>query len=200
MKRDALWHNQKGFTLIELVVTIAVLMIVGISIVVFLTSSFKQYRYSDEEIDLQMESQTTANRLENEIQSTNYAITLDSPSVLNLYSYDESNELIRHQFYLDLDKHRLMYCEYSIVSGAWVQQDTAEVYASYISDITFEVCDENQTAIDMTQDVINIQPSSVKYHIQYAEGEKTYSVNSVISFRNEMKAFKTPALVLDSHN
>lgn len=88
--------NNKGFTLIELIVSIAICVLVAAAIGVLLTGSLGNFDYNQTTIGLQIESQQYAQRIGNAIQTTGYAVytcpATDSaghaiPDVDNLYLY-----------------------------------------------------------------------------------------------------------------
>lgn len=63
--------GNKGFTLIELIISMAVATVVIGSLAFFMWSSTLNYRFSKEEINLQMEAQTIVNQLEHLILEAN---------------------------------------------------------------------------------------------------------------------------------
>lgn len=74
--------NQKGFTLVELVVVMAILSIIGIAIYGFFHTSSTAYNKTGAEVDLQYEAQLTLNQLDNMI--------IDSTKQLDYYYHTVS--------------------------------------------------------------------------------------------------------------
>ena len=73
--------NEKGFSLVELVVSMAILMIVGVAMLGFMAYCINQYTRSSEETTLQMETQTTQSQVQELILQTNVGIAINSVKV-----------------------------------------------------------------------------------------------------------------------
>ena len=87
--------NNKGFTLIELVVSIAIMVIVFGAIGILLSGSLNNFDYNQTTIGLQIDSQQYAQRIGNAIQTTGYAIyterRTDDVDDLYLYALDRNS-------------------------------------------------------------------------------------------------------------
>ena len=70
----SLKHNNSGLTLVELVVTIAILAVASTAIMGFLTVSTRQYGKGNNEVSLQYEAQLASNQLMNLILDTKKGI------------------------------------------------------------------------------------------------------------------------------
>lgn len=67
-------ENNKGFSLIELIISISIMVIVGSVVVGFLSVSSKSYRRISNEVDLQYESQLAVNQMKDLIMDANKGI------------------------------------------------------------------------------------------------------------------------------
>lgn len=65
LKRMKKSNNRKnsGFTLVELVIVMAIMEILGLAVVGFIGTSTKQYKYASKDVDLQYEAQLTMNQI-----------------------------------------------------------------------------------------------------------------------------------------
>ena len=67
MEESGMKKNNKGFSLVELIVVIAILAFVGGAIIAFMLTSFRSYQRVNVDSTLANEVQLTMNRLENMI-------------------------------------------------------------------------------------------------------------------------------------
>lgn len=80
-------REEDGFTLVELIISMAIFSIVSIMIMMFLQTGSKSYQRAKNELDLQMESQMLINQIRDMAYSANYAEYDGSGSthILTLY-------------------------------------------------------------------------------------------------------------------
>lgn len=77
--------DERGFTLVELVISMGMFSIVLIAIMIFMTSGARSYQYTKTELDLQQESQMLINQIRDMIYTSNYAEYDDTKHALTLY-------------------------------------------------------------------------------------------------------------------
>jgi prepilin-type N-terminal cleavage/methylation domain-containing protein len=88
MKRD-----NRGFSLVEMIVVMAILSFVGVGVTAFLSTSTKSFSSVSQNVDVQEEAQTSVNQIVTMIQNAEMGITgTDRSSDGNLYIYNGSDE------------------------------------------------------------------------------------------------------------
>lgn len=78
-------QDERGFTLVELLIAMGMFSLVMIAILVFMTSGSKSYGYSSGELNMQMESQMMINQVRDMVYDSNYAEYQPSKQALILY-------------------------------------------------------------------------------------------------------------------
>lgn len=78
-------QDERGFTLVELVISMGMFSLVMIAILVFMTSGSKSYGYSNGELNMQMESQMLIGQVRDMVYDSNYAEYQPSKQALILY-------------------------------------------------------------------------------------------------------------------
>lgn len=80
-------REEDGFTLVELIISMAIFSIVAITIMMFLQTGANSYQRARNELDLQMESQMLINQIRDMAYSANYAEYKENATthVLTLY-------------------------------------------------------------------------------------------------------------------
>lgn len=81
--------NQEGFTLVELVISMAMFSVVMLAVIMFLTTGTRSYGNSRSELNLQMESQMLLNQIRDITYSSNYAKYDSTHKALILYDVDK---------------------------------------------------------------------------------------------------------------
>lgn len=77
--------DERGFTLVELVISMAMFSVVMIAIMIFMTTGTRSYGTAKNELNLQMESQMLLNQIRDLTYSANYATYDDANKALLLY-------------------------------------------------------------------------------------------------------------------
>jgi prepilin-type N-terminal cleavage/methylation domain-containing protein len=159
--------KNKGFTLLELIVSIAIMTLVMGSIAYFMTYSSRNYRNANEKINLQMESQTILNQL-NDLIIEAYNVKFTG-NVLTIYQKDA-----RYIIALQTDKNELTFEK--VLTGQTSIGDS-QVFGEYI--VNFSVTD---TGSDNSNNVIKIS-------FDLKQNQNTYAVHdSIIKLRNQIKS------------
>lgn len=78
-------QDERGFTLVELLIAMGMFSLVMVAILIFMTSGSKSYGYANGELNMQMESQMMINQVRDMVYDSNYAEYQPSKKVLILY-------------------------------------------------------------------------------------------------------------------
>ena len=160
--------RNKGFTLVELMVTIAISSIVIVSVAALMGNVSRNYKTANEKVSLQMEAQTILNQLNQMImESTNVVfsdIDGDSDDDLKIYNNDKGY-IITITF--DSVNHELLFAKE--VRGA-VNTPTNELFGQYVTN--FSVTGSGAT---------------IEIALALKQGDNTYSIENQVKIRNKTK-------------
>lgn len=161
--------NNKGLTLVELMIAMAIASIVIGSITYFMAASTKSYRKANDEITLQLEAQTILNQL-NELIIEAYNVKMnDSEKILSIYRSDMI-------YYIKEENNKLMLNKKSSNSSI-SEDDTWILFGEYIQDFSIvDTGDSNRNKSILISFDLNKNESY--YHIK----------DSMVTLRNRIKA------------
>lgn len=187
--------DEKGFSLIELIVSMAILVIVGIAIMGFFTYSVGQYTRGNEETTMQVETQTTQNQLQEMLLQTSAGVVTESMTLsdgnihpgrkLTLYTKDESDRSEYIQITFD-DKEKELYYQEFQLDGS--EKSEKQVFASNITDWKVTLYDDKEQEIDATAPGEVEMPVKAKVWLQVDVGSRSYSATQTVALRNEIYA------------
>ena len=201
----------KGFTLVELIVSIAIFAIVGAAIIAFFSMAMTQYKRNTNETNVQTESQMAWKRLENNILITTDGIWTPSNHQIDLYSYEKggTHEYLRTQIYYGSrinqdgesedsaasDKNAIYYQEqyYDTTKSKWIDIGEPQVFANLVTDFDVRLYDKGGE-IKLYDDDGNplsppgTRPTNVKVNISYEANERTYDSSNEVAIRNNIVA------------
>lgn len=103
--------NQKGVTLLELILAMAIGSIVLSAIALVILTSSNTYAYSEMDISLQSETQIIMNQITDMILSSNnvkFDTTSGSDPILKIYTTDGTTEFPRKEIRFDQGKNQLL--------------------------------------------------------------------------------------------
>ena len=190
--------KQKGFSLVELVVSMAILMVVGIAILGFFTYCVGQYNRSSDETVLQMETQTTQSKLQEILLKTEGGVAVEQngskTEVRSLFSREEDGTPVK--LALRHENDTLVYEEYQLdnswddtgeESNAWKLIDK-QLYASYVKNWEVQLYDQDGTEIEDTTQVDGPRVAKVEIILNMQANERTYNTFQTIALRNAVVA------------
>lgn len=217
-------QQNKGFTLVELIVSIAIFAIVAAAIIAFFRVAMGQYRTNSSEVNLQTESQLTWKRLESNILMANQGIYVPNDHQIDIYSYDESSQsgkYIKTSIYTkpNSDTNTIWYQSYrtdTLVDNDTSGGDTAmftentmdgeeQVFANLVTAFNIEVLDKNGNNCQVSGQ----KPAKVVAHIEYeasptaisSDAEKRkYVSDNTLAMRNAIVASNVPGEIYANIN
>ncbi len=183
--------NNKGFTLIELIITIGLLSLLSFAVLFMITAAANHFSRVQTNINLQMDSQIVMAQMQEQIANCNGGIVLDS-------STDNSLTRLRivNLLYVDLDR---VPDEHSVQSYSFLSNDN-EVRYDYQADALSAVINPDISTV-VTTDLLTRSVADISYDFEinlatnrveyvtidylFADGKVTYEVEQVIAMRNK---------------
>lgn len=190
MKLNKKKRNNKGFTLVELIVTMAVSAIVIGAIWQFVLVSTRSYENSKADAELQQEVQQTMNQVQNLLIDTNKAVA---------YYYDESEDdsgvykAIANDYDDPRDASKRLEVYNNSTKGELVW-DKAEKEILYreTDDVTGESAEWESAVLaegieSFAVDVSQVEEKQVlKVKVDFSRNNKTYTATRNIALRNDI--------------
>lgn len=176
--------NNRGVTLIELIVTMAITGIVLIIVTMIIAEGSRSYKYGQQEVNLQMQVQAVVNQFEDIIIEAYWMEEKEISSDVTVYFiyttqgdraviFDKSQQML---FYLDgIISTQINNLEILTYTKA------ANLMASNIKELSMEA---DSSTLLMNQ--------GIQMKITFENNGAEYSVEKIISFRNE--AAPTPTI------
>lgn len=173
-------QNNKGFSLVELIVAIAIFAIAGLALVAFMSTTSNSYTRSSKDISLQAEQQLAVNQVRD--------LILDSSN--GIYFDDASDTLkIFGQSTLDPGGAALYPLTVISLSGGQLKFGTGE-FAAIDEHTTIAAANQKLLAehidsfsVDLTKAETEGQ---VKFTIVFKIDDKTLTANETVSLRNKL--------------
>lgn len=178
-------RNNKGYSLVELLITIAIFGMVMIGIAMIMRTSSVSYLDGTREVAVQTEVQIVANQVEEllvDATGTMYSGTLDDSGSIDPYwKIDKGDK--SHCFRLDTSENKLLYQLRDINTGVNATPSSWSLMADYVTD--FEITGWEKR-------VDGVEPSSycdnkVTVKIQMDNDGYKYELSRDVFFRNAIE-------------
>jgi len=179
--------NQGGYSLVELIVAIAIMVIVGVAVTSFLITEINNYRNARAETSVQYEAQLTNNQIHDMLidvtAGLSYKTTGDTgsrESKLYFYDWDDSTGVQKNIVSIvtwkeaDQQLNYVSY-EYDGTDITGVEETNNQLMAEYVTDFEVTLPDENSNS------------RQVSYSLSFAKDGKTYSTQNTVTLRNDVR-------------
>jgi prepilin-type N-terminal cleavage/methylation domain-containing protein len=190
------WKDKRGYTLVELVISMAILAIVGGAITLLMQSGSRSYSNTKAELDLQMESQTLMAQLSTMIMESNCVYYDDANKALVLYqiktlkmpkatvsvsggskSKYEEIKVVKDQKLIKFRNGKLYLEEHDAMTavpptGSALSYKPEELFADYMNSFKAD-----------------IDGSKVTVSFEMKSGKKTYKIDETTKIRNGLVVY-----------
>lgn len=164
--------NNKGISLIELVIAVALLAFVSLGVVGLMSVGGRLFASSNRELSLQNDAQTALNQLNSFIIGAQRGITYGSVSGENklvIYNNDVAYNIVWNS----TDK-KLYFSEQAISGGALQPASDKEVLAEHVESFS----------VDTTK--VETDEHNVIIYMQLKDGDKSFHTQQTYSLRNDI--------------
>lgn len=184
--------NNKGFSLVELIIAIAILAVVSGIILTFMNTSSNIFRRSSADVDIQTEAQMVANSIsdlvidcERTVREEKVSLA-DVPGVTDARTYDKSNSFVvlndenKYYIFYDDKADKIFYLEsiYNTSTKAW---------SPYVGS-NAQLLAQNVTSFNYDLSELTTKKRLFSFNLDYTVGPKTFSGNYKVHMRNSIQS------------
>lgn len=174
-------RNNKGFSLIELVIAIAILAVAGVAIFGFVVNTSNSYSRTNKEVKLQYEQQLAVNQIRDMIVESDKGIYFDAASKsLALYgAVKKDNEGTKSY---PVTVIRFVQPEGKMYFGTKDFSAGSEITFADVS--TSKILSENVTEFNV--DLTNVKKDKVLFQVTFTVGDREQTVKETVALRNRL--------------
>ncbi len=200
--RDSM-RNNKGITLVEVLVTVAILSIVIVTASTFMTTSSRSFARESADSDVQSEAELAVNQIEDLIIDVNGGVSMtddtDKMELLLYHAEDDSSGVTvykKRTVTWDKTNGNIDCSEWNMVYDSSVDdyvEDGAAVYAGQLlaDNVTNFIVDLSDTVIKKGAaknggDLTIVRSVSIRVDCEDSTGRADYATSPIITLRNRM--------------
>ena len=183
--------NNKGFSLVELIIAIAILAVVSAIILTFMNTSSNIFRRTSADVDIQTEAQMVANSISDLVIDCERTVLEEKvslagvPGVSDARTYDKSNSFVvlndenKYYIFYDDKADKIFYLEsiYNKSSKAW---------SPYVGS-NAQLLAQNVTSFNYDLSELTTKKRLFLFNLDYTVGPKTFSGNYKVHMRNTIQ-------------
>lgn len=189
-------HNNKGFTLIEVLVALAVSSVVITIVIAFISQGSRFYKTQSNTINLQNELQETSNVITDTLQEATYLSIISDSKNLEVYtgSYDikEGKKLFTSDKgssrYILRDGTGIYVFDKADLNYVTEKDKPGYRYSDNIEAITISVSDKCKTKVGESE--VITQPVMLDVYIKVTHNDTSRFENKTITLRNKIGSLK----------
>lgn len=189
-------HNNKGFTLIEILVALAVSSVVITIVIAFISQGSRFYKTQSNTINLQNELQETSNVITDTLQEATYLSIISDSKNLEVYtgSYDikEGKKLFTSDKgssrYILRDGTGIYVFDKADLNYVTEKDKPGYRYSDNIEAITISVSDKCKTTVGESE--VITQPVMLDVYIKVTHNDTSRFENKTITLRNKIGSLK----------
>lgn len=165
--------DNKGFTLIELIISITISALIFIAVSSFLRQSIIYYRRSNEDVSLQMEAQIILNQLIDLIEEANH-VDFDANWELSVLKIQHSMDLLYEIIHNSSDNTINFVKAIRIADGS-ISRTSPQLFGQFVED--FQVVEDSYGNQSVVKISFTLRGKFTSYEVK----------DSVIQLRNQIK-------------
>lgn len=189
-------HNNKGFTLTEVLVALAVSSVVITIVIAFISQGSRFYKTQSNTINLQNELQETSNVITDTLQEATYLSIISDSKNLEVYtgSYDikEGKKLFTSDKgssrYILRDGTGIYVFDKADLNYVTEKDKPGYRYSDNIEAITISVSDKCKTTVGESE--VITQPVMLDVYIKVTHNDTSRFENKTITLRNKIGSLK----------
>lgn len=209
--------DNRGLTLVELLITIAILSIVTVTATSFMVTGSKSFTKANADSDLQQEAELAVNQIEDMVIDTNGGITMEDnedKAELTMYHAEKENDVtgaevityLKEVVVWDKSTDEILYSRWKVIydeeSDQFVEDDDStenvisQLLTDKVSKFEVDLDTDEETAFDGTTTQI-VRAVQIRVGYENTSGRVEYATSPIITLRNRMLLSANPEVIFE---